>query len=136
MGATKSKSAGAKKRMSAAARALVGERTGTFRLAHIRAFAGVLFDEDLHAKRVESLANGVAGVLNAAMMTIHTIGQAYAAIAHIEARSGVKQLDRLLEIIPSSLCRSPRCGPAGSRTSTSRQAIGMGAAPLRRREIG
>lgn len=103
MGATKSKGAGAKKRMSAAAGALVGERTGTFRLAHIRAFADVLFDEDLHAKRVESLANGVAGVLNAAMMTIHAIGQAYAAIAHIEARSGVKQLDRLLSNVGVAL---------------------------------
>ncbi len=103
MGATKSKGTGAKKRMSAAAGALVGERTGTFRLAHIRAFADVLFDEDLHAKRVESLANGVAGVLNAAMMTIHAIGQAYAAIAHIEARSGVKQLDRLLSNVGVAL---------------------------------
>ena len=92
----KAKATGAKKRMRAAASTLVGERTGTFRLAHIRAFADVLFDEDLHAKRGESLANGVAGVLNAAMMTIHAIGQAYAAIAHIAARSGVKQLDRLL----------------------------------------
>jgi len=38
----------------------------------------------------------LAGVLNALMLTIHAIGQAYAAMAHIEARSGVKQLDRLL----------------------------------------
>lgn len=45
---------------------------------------------------MESLANGVAGVLNAAMLSIHAIGQAYAAMAHIEARSGVKQIDRLL----------------------------------------
>jgi hypothetical protein len=103
MGATKSKETGAKKRTGAAASTLVGERTGTFRLAHIRAFADVLFDEDLHAKRVESLANGVAGVLNAAMMTIHAIGQAYAAIAHIEARSGVKQLDRLLSNVGVTL---------------------------------
>lgn len=52
--------------------------------------------EDMHAKRVESLANGVAGVLNAAMLSVHAIGQAYAAMAHIQPRSGVKQLDRLL----------------------------------------
>ena len=84
---------GTKKRMKAMAGTLVGDRRGTLRLAPIRAFAEVLFDEDLHAKRVESLANGVAGVLNAAMLTIHAIGQAYAAMAHIEARSGVKQID-------------------------------------------
>ena len=85
-----------RKRAKAAAGALLGVQRETLRLAPIRAFAEVLFDEDLHAKRVESLANGVAGVLNAAMLTIHAIGQAYAAMAHIEARSGVKQIDRLL----------------------------------------
>lgn len=85
------------KKLTKAGRMLVGERERTLRLAHIREFAEVLFTEtDMHAKRVESLANGVAGVLNAAMLTIHAIGQAYAAMAHIEASSGVKQLDRLL----------------------------------------
>ena len=96
MGAAKSTVAGTKKRARAASNALVGKQRSTLRLAPIRAFAEVLFDEDLHAKRVESLANGVAGVLNAAMLTIHAIGQAYAAMAHIDARSGVKQIDRLL----------------------------------------
>ena len=90
MSATKSTGSDTKTGARAASRALVGEQRSTLRLAPIRAFAGVLFDEDLHAKRVESLANGVAGVLNAAMLTIHAIGQAYAAMAHIEARSGVK----------------------------------------------
>lgn len=85
------------KKLTKAGRILGGERERTLRLAHVREFAEVLFAEtDLHAKRVESLANGVAGVLNAAMLTIHAIGQAYAAMAHIEASSGVKQLDRLL----------------------------------------
>ena len=96
MEAAKSSRASTKKRATEAASALVGKQRSPFRLAPIRAFANVLFDEDLHAKRVESLANGVAGVLNAAMLTIHAIGQAYAAMAHIEARSGVKQIDRLL----------------------------------------
>lgn len=85
------------KKAAKAARTLIGQRERTLRLAHVREFAHVLFSEVvIHAKRVESLANGVAGVLNAAMLTIHAIGQAYAAMAHIEASSGVKQLDRLL----------------------------------------
>jgi len=58
MGAAKSTGAGTKKRAKAASKALVGEQRSTLRLAPIRAFAEVLFDEDLHAKRVESLANG------------------------------------------------------------------------------
>jgi Transposase DDE domain len=80
-----------------AASALAGQRKRTLRLDHVREFARALFGEaDMHAKRIESLANGVAGALNAAMFTIHGIGQAYAAMAHIEGSSGVKQLDRLL----------------------------------------
>jgi hypothetical protein len=96
MGATKAPGSETKRRAKSASSTLVGERRHTLRLEPIRAFADVLLGEDLHAKRVQSLANGVAGVLNAAMLTVHAIGQAYAAMAHIEARSGVKQLDRLL----------------------------------------
>ncbi len=93
----KSRRASTKTRATAAAAsALVKNQRSTFRLAPIRAFANVLFDEDLHAKRVEALANGVAGVLNAAMFMIQAISQTYAAMAHIEAQSGVKQFDRLL----------------------------------------
>jgi hypothetical protein len=50
----------------------------------------------MHALRVLSLANGVVGVLDAAVLSIHAIGQAYAAAALISAKSGVKQVDRML----------------------------------------
>jgi hypothetical protein len=50
----------------------------------------------MHALRVTSLANGVSGTLSAAVVNIHAIGQAYAAVAEIDPRSGVKQVDRLL----------------------------------------
>ena len=79
-------------KLTKTARALTGFRKGTLALRHTRKLAEVLFGEDVHAKRVESLANGVAGVLNAAMLSVHAIGQAYAAMAHIQPRSGVKQL--------------------------------------------
>ncbi len=46
--------------------------------------------------RVLSLANGVVGVLHAAVLAIHAIGQAYAKVASIKPKSGVKQVDRLL----------------------------------------
>lgn len=82
---------------SKAAQKLAGQRKRTLRLEHIRDFTAALLDNaNIHAKRVESLANGVAGVLNAAMLTIHAVGQAYAAMALIEATSGVKQVDRFL----------------------------------------
>ncbi|WCQ96855.1 IS4 family transposase ISAnsp7 [Sorangium sp. Soce836] len=65
-------------------------------LEHTREFVDRVFGADLHALRVLSLANGVAGVLNAAVLSIHAIGQAYANVAKITAKSGVKQVDRML----------------------------------------
>lgn len=55
-----------------------------------------IFLQDMHAARVASLANAVAGVLACASVCIHAIGAAYAALADITAKSGVKQIDRLL----------------------------------------
>lgn len=65
-------------------------------LQHAQRFVGDVFGEDLHAARVVSLANGVAGVLNSASMAIHAIGRAYAAVAHITPKSATKQIDRML----------------------------------------
>ncbi len=55
-----------------------------------------LFENDVHAKRVESIANGVVGVLHAAVLSIHAIGRAYAHAKGRNKRHGVKQIDRLL----------------------------------------
>jgi hypothetical protein len=71
-------------------------RRNTLRLTHTRGFVKDVFGMDLHAMRVVSLANGVVGVLNAAVLSIHAIGQAYARTAKITPKSGVKQVDRLL----------------------------------------
>lgn len=59
-------------------------------------FVDELFGDDLHAKRVLSLSNGVVGVLHAALMSVHAIGQAYAKVANIKPKSGIKQVDRTL----------------------------------------
>jgi len=55
-----------------------------------------IFEEDLHAKRIDSLANGAVGVLGAARLSIHAIGAAYAGLAEIQPKHGVKQVDRYL----------------------------------------
>jgi hypothetical protein len=65
-------------------------------LEHTRRLVADMFTANLHARRVLSLANGVAGVLNAAMLSIHAIGQAYAKLAKTLPKSGVKQIDRFL----------------------------------------
>jgi Transposase DDE domain len=65
-------------------------------LDQVRGAVDAMFGEDLHAQRVVSLGNGVAGVLNAAVLSVHAIGQAYAEVAGITPKSGTKQIDRTL----------------------------------------
>jgi hypothetical protein len=55
-----------------------------------------LFGEDLHAKRVLSLANGVTGVVYAAAASVHAIGQALATARSLDPKHAVKQVDRML----------------------------------------
>lgn len=68
----------------------------TLDLEHTRAVVTQIFDGHLHSSRILSLGNGVAGVLGAAALSVHAIGQAYAELAEITPKSGVKQVDRLL----------------------------------------
>ena len=63
---------------------------------HTRALVEELFEDDLHARRVLSLANGVTGVLRAATLSVHAIGEGYAEVARTKPRFGVKQVDRFL----------------------------------------
>jgi hypothetical protein len=63
---------------------------------HTRQLVDELFEDELHVKRVESLANGVTGVLRAAALSVHAIGEAYSEVAGTKSRFGVKQVDRFL----------------------------------------
>jgi len=63
---------------------------------HTQELVEELFEDDLHARRVLSLANGVAGVLRAATLSVHAIGEGYAEVARTKPRFGVKQVDRFL----------------------------------------
>jgi hypothetical protein len=55
-----------------------------------------IFEDDLHARRVLSVANGVVGVVDAAALSIHAIGRGYAHATGKSDKHGVKQTDRLL----------------------------------------
>ena len=63
---------------------------------HSQQLVEALFEDDLHARRVLSLGNGVAGVLRAATLSVHAIGEGYAEVARTKPRFGVKQVDRFL----------------------------------------
>jgi hypothetical protein len=62
----------------------------------IEDFVSGIFEEDVHAKRVESLANGVDGVLHAGSLGIRAIGQGLATAQGLSPRHAIKQVDRLL----------------------------------------
>ena len=55
-----------------------------------------MYDGDLHAKRVLSLANATLGVLVSASLAVHAIGQGLAQALGKLSKHGVKQVDRLL----------------------------------------
>jgi hypothetical protein len=59
-------------------------------------FGNIFIEEDLHAKRLESLTNYAIGAMEAPRAAIHAIGAAYAEVAEIKPRHGVKQVDRFL----------------------------------------
>jgi len=62
----------------------------------VRAFLQDLFGDDLHAKRVLSIANGVTGVIHAAAASVHAIGRGLALAEGRDPKHAVKQVDRLL----------------------------------------
>lgn len=59
-------------------------------------FVEGLFGEEIHAKRVASLIDGVDGVLHAATLGIRAIGQGLAAAQGLVPKHAIKQVDRLL----------------------------------------
>ena len=59
-------------------------------------FIASLYEGDLHAKRVLSLANATLGVLTSASLAIHAVGRGLAQALGTLTKHGVKQVDRLL----------------------------------------
>lgn len=63
---------------------------------HLEDFVESIFGEEIHAKRVASLIDGVDGVLHAATLGIRAIGQGLAAVQGLVPKHAIKQVDRLL----------------------------------------
>ena len=73
--------------------------TGMKRTAHPRLGANFVYflcENDLHAKRVLSLANAVTGVIVSGALAIHAIGRGLAAAKGLAEKQAVKQVDRLI----------------------------------------
>ena len=66
----------------------------TFQVTH--RFLRGLFGEDVHAKRISSLANATLGVVSSASLAVNTIGQGLALARGRLPKHAIKQVDRLL----------------------------------------
>src|SRR4051812_29338402 len=55
-----------------------------------------LFEDDLHAKRVESLAGATVGALSEGRLGVHAIGIGLAEARGLRQKHTIKQVDRLL----------------------------------------
>ena len=66
------------------------------RFDFVHEFLNRVFIDDLHAKRVLSLANGTLGVMTGACLAVCLIGQALAKARGLFSKSAIKQVDRLL----------------------------------------
>jgi Transposase DDE domain len=70
--------------------------TQTLGFGEVHRFVAGLFDGDLHAKRVLSLANATLGVIKTASLAVNTIGLGLALARGRMTKHAIKQVDRLL----------------------------------------
>jgi hypothetical protein len=68
----------------------------TLCFTEVHRFLAGLFEGDLHAKRVLSLANATLGVIRTASLAVHTIGHGLALARGLLSKHAIKQGDRLL----------------------------------------
>src|ERR1700735_1086045 len=66
------------------------------RFDFVHEFLTRVFAEDLHAKRILSLAKGTLGVMTGSALAVSLIGQALAHARGLFSKSAIKQVDRLL----------------------------------------
>jgi hypothetical protein len=62
----------------------------------VQKFVADIFEEDVHAKRILSMANATTGVLAAGSLAASAIGQGLAHVCGLDPKHTVKQVDRLL----------------------------------------
>ena len=75
---------------------MVQKKQPPFRFHDIFQFMSSLYAEDLHAKRIYSLANATLGVMTGAALGVQSIGAALAQARGLFPKHAVKQVDRLL----------------------------------------
>src|SRR5947209_16131201 len=76
---------------------MIGEtKRGFMQFEGVRGFLDSVLSEDIHAKRVASLANAALGVMTGASLAVAIIGKSLAQARGLLTKHAVKQVDRLL----------------------------------------
>src|SRR3954470_10969767 len=71
-----------------------GSKRSLMHVKDVRAFLDSVLDEDIHTKRVDSLANATLGVMTGASLGVAIIGKSLAQA--LLPKHAIKQVDRLL----------------------------------------
>jgi len=69
-------------------------RNQAIRPRRVHDFVSSIFDYDLHAKRVASLADATVGALQGAQLAVGALGRALAIAKELQAKHAIKQVDR------------------------------------------
>src|SRR3712207_2179909 len=73
-----------------------GQKRSFMKFQDVRAFLDSVLDEDIHTKRIDSLANATLGVMTGASLGVAVIGKSLAQARGLLPKHAVKQVDRLL----------------------------------------
>jgi hypothetical protein len=73
-----------------------GSKRGLMQVKDVRRFLDSVLDEDIHTKRIASLANATLGVMTGASLGVAVIGKSLAQARGLLPKHAVKQVDRLL----------------------------------------
>src|SRR3982751_3970406 len=73
-----------------------GSKLGLMQVKDVRNFLDSVLDEDIHTKRIVSLANATLGVMTGASLGVAVIGKSLAQARGLLPKHAVKQVDRLL----------------------------------------
>lgn len=69
-------------------------RTHAIRPRRVHDYVSSIFDYDLHAKRVASLADATVGALQGAQLAVGALGRALAVAKELDGKHAIKQVDR------------------------------------------
>jgi hypothetical protein len=73
-----------------------GSKRNLVQVKDVRNFLDSVLDEDIHTKRISSLANATLGVMTGASLGVAVIGKSLAQVRGLLPKHAVKQVDRLL----------------------------------------